>query len=326
MIRKAYCESEEDMLVRLNALRGPLALVVLLSHIWSYTGFAVLVPFNKIVTIAVAFFFFLSGYGLMMSYKKKEGYLKTVLFCKIPYLLWMALLAYIFSSLAEYFLTPHGIDTPAYLPFGLRRFISSTNWYVYELAGFYLLFSFCMKCIKKQYQMIFIGIVTVTAFISLYFSGLVEAYYNSIIGFGAGMYCGRTAYLKIMDRHKRGGCLIGTGLLAGAFISMIFIQDKNSVFFALIRNLAALGAVILALYIIKYVKTEGRLLKFLGRISPELYFYHIPITLLLSQVISSRGFYLAAVLILTFVISVPVNKMNCVVRKKQRVLFEKFNR
>ena len=68
-----YNMDEKELFIRMNNLRGYFAIVVLLSHIWGYTGMSILVPFNKMVTIAVAMFFFLSGYGMIRSYSRKEN-------------------------------------------------------------------------------------------------------------------------------------------------------------------------------------------------------------------------------------------------------------
>lgn len=198
---------EKEILVRMNQLRGMLAGAVLFSHIWGYTGLIFLVPFNKIVTIAVAFFFFLSGYGMTYSFHRKENYLKEIFRVKIPFLLWMALLAYIFSCLLEKMILLYGESSHTFLPFGIPKFLISTNWYVYELIGFYLMFYFSMRYIQKKYQLLVIGVVSVIAFIFLYYSGLVEAYYNSIIGFWFGMLVAEGGGRGCWNVTREDGCL-----------------------------------------------------------------------------------------------------------------------
>ena len=194
---------EKEILHRMNQLRGLLAIVVLMSHLWGYTGMVLLVPFNKIVTMAVGMFFWLSGYGMMISASIKEGYLGYIYKVKIPYLLWMAVLAYLVSACMEEGLTLCGIHKSTVLPFGFKAFFESTNWYVWELIGFYIIFSLSMRFFKRHYLM-FIGIVSVIAFILLYYSGLVEAYYNSIIGFWFGVFCGKESCITLIQRYKSG--------------------------------------------------------------------------------------------------------------------------
>lgn len=200
----AYSIKEDEWFVRMNNLRGLLALVVLFSHLWGYTGIALLVPFNKAVTIAVAIFFFLSGYGMMRSYRRKEHYLKEIFRVKIPYLCFMAILTWMISSVLEVVLLATGFRVGVYLPVSLKSFLINTNWYVYELIGFYVLFAFAMRFIKEKHQSKVILLASVVAFAALYAVGAVEAYYNSVIGFYIGILCGKYDYVRLVKRYKHG--------------------------------------------------------------------------------------------------------------------------
>lgn len=306
---------ENEILLRMNQLRGILAFVVLFSHIWGYTGLIFLVPFNKIVTIAVAFFFFLSGYGMMHSFKCKEHYLKEIFQIKIPFLLWMAVLAYIFSAFLEKILLSYGVSTNTFLPLGIKQFLISTNWYVYELIGFYFIFYISMRLIKEKYQLLVIGTVSVIAFILLYYSGLVEAYYNSIIGFWFGMFCGKHGCIQLMERYKNGYLLSGMILIL-SFAGM-FLLDRQSIIFAIIRNLAAVGAIVIALYIVKCLNLNNMLMRYISRISPEIYFYHMPIALLCSQVLKNTIVYAIVVMTVSLGVAALVNPVN---RKVQKLI------
>lgn len=296
------------MLFRMNQLRGVLAFVVLFSHIWGYTGLVFLVPFNKMVTIAVSFFFFLSGYGMVRSFQSKEHYLKSIFRAKIPYLIWMAVLAYLFSAILEKILLPYGVTEHTFLPFGIKQFLLSTNWYVYELLGFYLIFILCMRFIKEKYQLPLIAVISIIAFILLYKADVVEAYYNSIIGFWFGMFCGRHGCLQLIERHKK-GYIPGAVILILSFLGM-FVFDHTSILFAAVRNFAAAGAIIVALYLVKYLNLNITLLKYAGRISPEIYFYHMPVALLLSQVLKNPVVYAIVVIGTSIGIAALVNPLN----------------
>lgn len=147
-IEKSYDENE--LFLRLNNLRGLCALVVMLSHIWWFSGCVinVFIPFYKVVTITVAVFFFLSGYGMMRSYTLKKDYLRTV-WKKLLLLLYKVIMAYVAAMIMEYIILL-GSDVNNfryYTPFHIFRFLQTTNWYVYELAGFYLAFIVIMQTI-----------------------------------------------------------------------------------------------------------------------------------------------------------------------------------
>jgi membrane protein len=300
-----YNMDEKELFIRMNNLRGYFAIVVLLSHIWGYTGMSILVPFNKMVTIAVAMFFFLSGYGMIRSYSRKENYIKEIFTVKIPYLCFMAVTAYLFSAVMEIIVKLSSVEKYNFLPLGVGRFIYSTNWYVYELLGFYVLFALVMKFIKKRYQLIVILGVSIAAFVILYKADVVEAYYNSIIGFWFGMLCGKYQATEIVDQHKK-GWLLGSLILVGAFGGM-FILDRESMIFAVIRNFAAVGAMVLVLYMIRYIDVNDKFSRYLSKISPEIYFYHMPIALLLSQTIKDQMVFSAVVVVLTFLIAPLIN-------------------
>lgn len=134
----AECQSEKEMLGRLNNLRGVMALVVCLSHMWAYTGYVYLVPFNKAVTIAVSFFFFVSGYSMLHSYNKDNDYLRKIFRIKVPFLLYMTIFSYLFAVLLEFLLYRENIQW--YGPVSIVNFLEMTNWYVWELLVFYVLF------------------------------------------------------------------------------------------------------------------------------------------------------------------------------------------
>ena len=304
---------EKEILFRMNQLRGVLSFVVMLSHIWGYTGLVFLVPFNKIVTIAVSFFFFLSGYGMVNSFKEKEYYLRKIFRVKIPFLLWMALIAYIFGAILERILLPYGVRINAFLPLSISKFLISTNWYVYELIGFYIVFFLIMRLIKEKYQLKVLAIISVMAFILLYYSGVVEAYYNSIIGFWFGMLCGRHRCVELMDRYKKGYLLGGCGLIL-SFVGM-FALDHSSIVFAVIRNFAAVGAIIIVLYIVRYLNVNNMLMRYLSRISPEIYFYHMPIALLFSFILKNSIIYAIVVIVASVGVAALVNPLNQRVQK-----------
>lgn len=129
------------ILKRMNQWRGALALVVLLSHLWGYTGIAFLVPFNKLVTIAVFLFFFLSGCGMTRSRSRKAGYVSSIYTVKIPRLMFIALMAYLAAAVLQALLRVPVDGECRFIPVGPAAFFATTNWYVYELIAFYVLFS-----------------------------------------------------------------------------------------------------------------------------------------------------------------------------------------
>lgn len=310
------CEDEKEIYLRLNYLRGLLALIVLLSHIWGYTQISLLVPFNKMVTIAVAAFFFLSGYGMARSFEKKNNYLKSIFGEKIPFLIYMAVMSYIVSALLEWIIgTKVQLGNNAFIPIGIKSLLINTNWYVYELIAFYLLFAIVMKFCPKKYQIPVVFIVSVIAFFILFNAGVVEAYYNSILGFVMGIFCYRSSWLKWID--KKGVLAIAIFGVLMCFSTM-FLVNHTTVYFAIIRNMAAIAMIIVVLYFIRMINTKYEVLNYLSKISPELYFYHMPIALIFSWFIKSVWIYALIVTVISFIVAIAMTFIDAKVKKMIR--------
>ena len=298
-IEQTYDEGR--ILSRMNRWRGILAIVVMLSHIWGYTGLVFLVPFNKMVTISVFLFFVLSGFGMTRSAEKKQGYIKGIYTEKIPRLFFMSLLAYLAGAAMQAILKIPGDPEIRFLPVNAAGYIETTNWYVYELAGFYILFSLTSLIRDKRACLAVTGICSAAGFVILYHTAPVEAYYNSIFGYVCGMILGSVPFAETMKKHRH-GYIAGLIILAAAF-GIMFAADKDSLFFALVRNLAGIGAVILLLYVSVYVDLNSKMNGRLCRISPELFFYHMPAALLLSRKIQNPYAYAGVVIAVSLILA-----------------------
>ena len=311
----AECQSEKEMLGRLNNLRGVMALVVCLSHMWAYTGYVYLVPFNKAVTIAVSFFFFVSGYSMLHSYNKDNDYLRKIFRIKVPFLLYMTIFSYLFAVLLEFLLYRENIQW--YGPVSIVNFLEMTNWYVWELLVFYALFYLGLRFISKKKTLIMLLIVTMVAFVILFYSNVVEAYYNSIIGFWLGMFFEESHYYE-KNRDKKILPLLGIVLM---FLGFAFILAGNpeSILFAVIRNVTAIGAMILLVFFVGKIELVWGVWRKLGAYSSEIYFYHIPIFLILSELDIMAWKFMLISTVLTGVIVVVMGYID---RKVQRKIQE----
>ena len=265
---------------------------------------AILLPFEKIVTIVVAMFFFLSGWGMVRSVDKKEHYVREILAVKIPFLLWMAIFVYVFSAILEKVLLEKSMEGP-FLPFGILSFIRSTNWYVWELIFFYLLFSICVCFIKREHWLLVVGTVSVVGFVALFWTDVVAAYYNSISGFVFGMYLGNRN-IDIIDKNSVKILICAIAVLVCSFCCM-FVLNHESIVFALIRNIAAVGGILFVLWMLQYWNPIDSVSRWMSKISPELYFWHMPITLILSKLDMSVMEYVGSVILISVVAAILSN-------------------
>lgn len=311
--------NKKQFLSYANKYRGLLAITILLSHTWAYTGFRILISFNKVVTIAVFLFLFLSGLGIETSNAVKLHYREHIWKAKIPKLCFMAVEAYVFSYILEGIVSKiYEFQERQYTPFSMCSFIESTNWYVYELLIFYILFSiFSMTESKKR--MIFLWGTSIILFIIFYMYAPVEAYYDSIFGFVFGVSC----YKFKNWISKKYTNLIVIAAVAVSIVCMLSGNTQN-IWFAVIRNVMGICAV----YIIwKFYNSDNYIINRwfdttinnkLCEISPELYFFHIPICAVFG--VSVKNVYLRTGIIIigSFVTAILVNKIHQFVRKRRR--------
>lgn len=121
--------------------RGFFAIVVIFHHLAQATGTGMVFRYFKLVGyLAVAFFCFLSGYGLQKSYiakgdRYRKGFiLKRIPTILIPYIIITAIywLAYVFIDGKYYSLRDIGIAIIKGVP------IVSHSWYIISLLVFYV--------------------------------------------------------------------------------------------------------------------------------------------------------------------------------------------
>lgn len=311
---------KDSFLNYINKYRGILAVTVLLSHTWAYTGFEFLLPFNKIVTIAVFIFLFMSGAGLEKSNDVKANYYKHIWREKIPKLCLMAAEAYVFSCILEYAVSVFlQYNIKQYIPFSANNFFINTNWYIYELLLFYILFSILSK-LELKARIGFLWIFSIIFFFLFYFYAPVEAYYDSIIGFTFGV-----SYSHIRNYNKKSEKISLFIVVVAIVVSAVCMLSGNTqnIWFAVIRNIMGICAVFILWEFSNRNMKFNRLFdatinKKICEISPELYFFHIPICAVIG--VSVKNVYLRTVIILvgSFVTAILFNKIHKYIRKRRK--------
>ena len=260
---------EKEALSRLNRLRGVFALEVIAGHVVRYEN-CLLFPFGKFMICSVAFFFFVSGFGLAHSFKEKDNYLNLrYLLTKPVFLAIAAVITYI-----VYYIT--GIVGPVELKYVkadvLRGLYSGTNWYIKEQILFYLLFFAVYKLIKKH-GWIIITAATLVVVLIFYYCGKSEAWVASAFGFPMGVLIGEK-----YDRLKKyiyGVPGIVTGILAaGAGLITLFIRNENIFTMVVLRNLLCIGVLLCIIALCGRVHLcYNRAAVFLTGISAQLYLF-----------------------------------------------------
>lgn len=278
--KKKSLDIHDFNLQRMLPLRAILALLIVIHHIsfvLKEQHLSIISEFGVWGCEVVGVFFFITGYGLMVSFRRKgESYLHGFLAHRMrkllpPFLLamfgWLAFLTVrtgnnAFLSLAV--LAEGGTPLP-------------NAWFVFAIVLFYLSFFAAARLTSNPYRinLILWGCTTI------YIIGMIQLgwgswWYNSVYALNVGFtYACVEPQIKLWLQRKPWLLIVslfGIGLILYATIKVLGCQpDLPPVCYNLINSLVPLF-VVLTIYALGMVK--NRVLDFLGRISYEIYLVH----------------------------------------------------
>lgn len=259
--------TREDYLQNLNNLRGIFALEIVIGHVIRYEH-SLLYPMGKFMICSVAFFFFMSSFGMALSFEKKNDYLNTGFLRSKPlYLLILSMLVFMLNM---------GIDAVcpndlSYLtPPLLHTYIMKTNWYIWSQILFYFLFFFTYKFWYK-FRIPVIVAVTVLLTIVMYMNGFPEGWWASSFAFPLGLIVGEHFSATKQFLFSRKGVLTVIALCLFGF-SCLFVPTETIVSFVFMRNAMCLAAIMILLYICSYLTLGNNVVTgFLNKYSTEIY-------------------------------------------------------
>ena len=259
-------------------LRGFFAVIIVIGHIsYLVNSGRIFHIFNTTGYQTAAFFFFLSGFGLIKSLDKDSGYLngfipKKIRTLIIPYLI-LCLIYWAVNFLIK--------EPPNTLTEVLRSFISGTpvvdnSWYLILCLLFYLSFYIFAKLFNKNKILIAASsfVLCICLVFLFKYLGWGTWWYDSNYGYAAGMLW------AIFDKNiaKAAQKLPVYILMLLAAIVCWFITFRLGLrFYSLNHQFVRINAVFLSLIVFLFVmkiKLGSPILKFYGRISLELYLIH----------------------------------------------------
>ena len=257
-------------------LRGICAVEIMIGHIGLYLNSNMgLFPFRKAGILPVGVFFFLSAYGLMNRFMATPDYLNN------KFLLKRAITILIPAfSIYVFHLIPHIINIGPQAGFSLFNyiyaFLSSMNWFVYEILAFYFLFFLCFKCLKPAGAIVAISFASIF-FISIAFMLRIDnPWYGSTLCFPLGliMRLGKNEILCFLgDKYKVSAVFALSALTIS--ILMFFLLGNESISGNLIgRNVASLSICVLSVLVLLVVRIGNRASNFTGKISYEIFLIH----------------------------------------------------
>ena len=253
-------------LLRLNNLRGIFALEIVIGHVIRYEK-TLLFPLGRFMIISVAFFFFVSAFGMVQSFYDKENYLKNFLFPKVGYMIGLALLIYVINVVLDFFI-PYSIG---FYNKGelLSGFVPLTNWYIWEQIFFYFLFWIIYKYVKK-YRVLCIFLITLVGITLVFEAGWSQAFYASSMAFPLGIMFGEY-YAKSHSFLCSFKGIIVT-IVGGALgLSSLLLGTDSLLGMVYLRNIMCISGIFVVMLVTNRLSFDNRILRFLRKYSVEIY-------------------------------------------------------
>mgnify|MGYP003290040458 CR=1 FL=1 len=339
-ICKKSFEWNEDALSRNHSkeILGFFALLIVMHHLVQQVGFANAAGLRFLENIGVCFvgaYFFYSGYGLIKSSNSRSDYLKGFLKNRLPVILipfFVCIL--IFAIVRLQWISKLAVTDVIFYITGFKL-INSHMWYIVEIFFLYILFYVVFKFIKKKkvaYICMSLALLLLVAGSLLaghgeaWFQG--EWWYNTTILFLVGMLFAehenkiigfiRKHYTKVVI-----AALIIFIILYNATMYMlehygywselegktILQSNMDKLYTLLVQMPMVISFVLLIVIVGQKVKCSNMTLRFLGKISLELYLIH---NLFIDKLsfISGQGVYFISVITCSIVLAYVIHKLD----------------
>jgi membrane-bound acyltransferase YfiQ involved in biofilm formation len=254
-------------------LRGILAVEIVLGHVYGYTeGNKLLYLNDRIAIWVVGMFFFLSGYGLMISFHKKENYLKKFLLKRIG----IIIIPFLIMKLINFGL-------------GLSNdFIGSllNDWFTIEIIVVYIVWYVSYKFMSEKHAFVILAVLVFVLNVLGCYYNIGTRWYGSTACFLAGImweHLERRLVSYFTSRYVKS--LIGAGglILIGGIL-FIKLGEDNIALGALLINITCI-LICCIIYILLMKFTIGNIVtNFLGTISWEIYVSHRTFLMLFDKV------------------------------------------
>ena len=286
-----------------DELRGVLALGILFVHLAQYCpGGAVFAVVEKLGFLLVAFFFFLSGYGLQKQHMTcqhyAEGFLKKrVLGVLLPYLVVTAV------YWSYYNLMGRGYSWLDVLKlFAEGKPMVSFSWFIPAVLTFYLAFWGLMRMCKQSYPTMVLGGAVWFALFCVLCRGLRFGQWWYISAFPVVLGMAWAVYQKPIEKYleKRYFAVLLPVLAAFVGVMILEYMVRMGALNVLLKALAATLFVAVGILLLYKIRIGNPVLRILGQMSMELYLMQG----LAIMVLRSRWFYVENVLLYGLLIMV----------------------
>ncbi len=262
-------DQKSDILKRFNSLRGIFAIEIIVGHVIRYEN-TILYPLGKFMIVSVAFFFFISAFGMVYSFQLKKDYLNGFIVSKCGYLLGIAVVTYLASIVAAW-LVPVDIGYWTGIEFVISDFFTETNWYIWELIWFYIMFYVIFRY-THRYRWIYFFIMTMILTTVLFELGWPEKWCASSLAFAFGILYGEH-HEKVNGFicSKKGIVVTCFFVLAGLGSLLLGMDSLIGVVY--LRNIMCIAVLLILINILGVFKPGNCVLHVLVKYSTELYLF-----------------------------------------------------
>lgn len=283
---------------KVNAMKGILALLILLSHCANKLGLDARYSFFAVGWYCVGMFFFLSGYGVTLQTKSKhqgdENYFDTFWTRRIPKIL----IPYVVAHIVYFFVKEsYGIQfNIKQIVMGLlgQSTIVDNSWYPVAAVMMYAIFWIAIK--TNRVTLIAGGLlIALTTAEALLFSNQ-KWWYISNLPFLAGIVL---AYYD--EKIEKKGLYLAIGMLG---VVTSYCLERMSAFqsfawYVVISNIKCGSLVLLAIVLSISWSIPNKWAIFLGNISYELYLLHGLFIFIMSKIdkLDDFSFFLSVILL-----------------------------
>lgn len=264
---------------RFNLLRGIMALWIVVGHCSAEFEHEIF-PFmlvHRFNLVIVGMFFLLSEYGLAFSFHNKNNYLKGFLKKKTLTIFSMTFTVYLFSLILYAICNMGKVDSLESFVFG---YFTKTNWYMFELLYFYVLFWIVFQLnVSNRLKLILCFGGTFLILLIVPFTSLGLSYCISSMSFPFGIlvFMYQEKLNSIILKHRM-VMLLTSIIVCGLSCLSILLPNKS--FIAICgKNLMCISTCCLMITLLSFKSLDIQRGKGLSNISPYIYLYHIPIYL-----------------------------------------------
>ena len=310
-----------------NMLRGLFALVVVFHHLAQRTTEGFLFHlFTHVGYLAVAVFFFFSGYGLQKKYITDETYSHQFLLRRLPSVLIPYIIMNFIYWLANAVNGTFYSLTDVLQTLGNGSPLVANSWYIICILFFYVVFYCLMRICKRHYIWMIAGacLYNLSWIIICHSLSYGTWWYKSSHLLVVGMIWATwdKKITEIIQKYY----IIFTFIAWAAFLFLNYIKSSQ---IGLINGIILMAiafdfVIIINLFSMKFC-IGNRILNYLGAVSLEIYMIHGLFILRLKQYISNEFMFCTSVLICSIISAHILHKIFSFLLSKYKATLECVN-